>query len=200
MNKQRIDPVDPSTSSGSNKKNFDILKSALGFIPNMALVMAQAPAVLDGYMGLNGSLFKGRLGKRLREASSDGLNVKQPGLTQWLVGKSGEIPERGRLVVDAGGKAIGIYRLDGALYAYENICPHQGGRVCQGLIVSRVLELIDEKGVSRGNRFDDNELHVVCPWHGFEYDIRTGRHAGGVNISLKAVPVLEREGEIYVTI
>ena len=109
--------------------------------------------------------------------SSDGLNVKQPGLTQWLVGKSGEIPERDRLVVDAGGKAIGIYGLDGALYAYENICPHQGGPVCQGLIVSRVLELIDEKGVSRGNRFDDNELHVVCPWHGFEYDIRTGRHA-----------------------
>jgi len=67
MNKQRIPPVDPATASGSNKKNFDILKSALGFIPTMALAMAQSQAVLDGYMGLSVALIKGRLGKRLGE-------------------------------------------------------------------------------------------------------------------------------------
>jgi AhpD family alkylhydroperoxidase len=67
MNKQRIPPVDLATASGSNKKNFDILKSALGFIPNMALAMAQSQAVLDGYMGLSVALIKGRLGKRLGE-------------------------------------------------------------------------------------------------------------------------------------
>ena len=48
MNRQRIPSVDPATASGTNKKNFDILNSALGFIPNMALAMAQSPAVLDG--------------------------------------------------------------------------------------------------------------------------------------------------------
>lgn len=67
MNKQRIPPVDPATAIGTNKKNFDILKSALGFIPNMALAMAQSPAALDGYMGLSVALIKGRLGKRLGE-------------------------------------------------------------------------------------------------------------------------------------
>jgi hypothetical protein len=67
MNKQRIPPVDPATASGTNKKNFDVLKCALGFIPNMALAMAQSPAVLDGYMGLSVALIKGRLGKRLGE-------------------------------------------------------------------------------------------------------------------------------------
>jgi len=67
MSKQRIPPVDPATANGTNRKNFDILKSAFGFIPNMALAMAQSPAVLDGYMGLSVALIKGRLGKRLGE-------------------------------------------------------------------------------------------------------------------------------------
>ena len=67
MNKQRIPPIDPARTGGSNKKNFDLLKSVLGFIPNMALAMAQSPAVLEGYMGLSVALIKGRLGKRLGE-------------------------------------------------------------------------------------------------------------------------------------
>jgi nitrite reductase/ring-hydroxylating ferredoxin subunit len=128
------------------------------------------------------------------------LNTKPPTATQCLVGKSDEVPERGRLVVDAGGKTIDVYRLDGALYAYENICPHQGGPVCEGLIVPRVLELIDNARVSLGNKFDDNSLHIACPWHGFEYDIRTGRHEGGANFSLKRVSVLEKDGDVYVTL
>jgi AhpD family alkylhydroperoxidase len=67
MNRQRIPPVDPAEASGTNEKNFGILKSALGFIPNMALAMAQSPAVLDGFMGLSMALTKSRLGKRLGE-------------------------------------------------------------------------------------------------------------------------------------
>jgi uncharacterized peroxidase-related enzyme len=67
LNNQRIPSVDPTTASGSNKKHFNMLKSALGFIPNMALAMAQSPAVLHGYVSLRVALFKGRLGKRLGE-------------------------------------------------------------------------------------------------------------------------------------
>jgi hypothetical protein len=67
MSKQRIPPVDPATAIGTNRKNFDILKSAFGFMPNMALAMAQWPAVLDGYMGLSVAPIKGRLGKGLGE-------------------------------------------------------------------------------------------------------------------------------------
>jgi hypothetical protein len=61
MRNQRIPSVDPTTVSGSNKKHFDRLRSALGFIPNMALAMAQSPAVLDGYISLSGALTKGHL-------------------------------------------------------------------------------------------------------------------------------------------
>ena len=48
MIKQRITPVDPTTASGSNKKNFAILRSAFGFIANMTLAAAQSQAVWDG--------------------------------------------------------------------------------------------------------------------------------------------------------
>jgi hypothetical protein len=48
MTKQTRTPVDPTTASGSNKKNFDILRSAFGFIPNLTLLTAQSQAVWDG--------------------------------------------------------------------------------------------------------------------------------------------------------
>jgi AhpD family alkylhydroperoxidase len=67
MKDQRIPSVDPATARGFNKKNFDILRSALGFIPNMASAMAQSPAALDGYVSLRVALLKGHLGKRLGE-------------------------------------------------------------------------------------------------------------------------------------
>ena len=117
MNKQRIAPVDPATASGTNKKSFDILKSALGFIPNMALAMSQSPAVLDGYMGLSVALIKGRLGKRLGEelaltlagtnhceycASAHSATAKIAGLeeadvTAALQGKSEDVREAAAL-------------------------------------------------------------------------------------------------------
>ena len=53
------------------------------------------------------------------------------------------MPEGGRLVVDVGETTIGIFRVDGNLYAYLNKCAHQGGPVCQGKIIPRVNEVID---------------------------------------------------------
>jgi AhpD family alkylhydroperoxidase len=67
MNNQRIPSIDPSTVTGNNEKNFNLLNSALGSIPNMARAMAQSPAVLDGYVSLSAALSKGSLGKRLGE-------------------------------------------------------------------------------------------------------------------------------------
>jgi len=67
MNTQRIPSVEPTTATGSNKKNFDMFQGALGVIPNMTRAMAQSPAVLEGYVSLSGALSKGTLGKKLGE-------------------------------------------------------------------------------------------------------------------------------------
>lgn len=110
------------------------------------------------------------------------------------------MPEGGRLVVDVGEKTIGIFRVAGRLYAWENTCPHQGGPVCQGKIVPRVTEVIDKGGESGGFAFDESNLHIVCPWHGFEYNIRTGVHPGRPSAQLTRVMVEETAGGIYVTV
>ena len=122
------------------------------------------------------------------------------GPERWEAGGSAEVPERGRLVVEAGETSVGIFRLDGVLHAYENRCTHAGGPICQGLLVPRVVELLDERRAIIGSAFDETELHVACPWHGAEYSVRTGRHAGGGAMALRRIPVEERGGRIYVTL
>lgn len=112
--------------------------------------------------------------------------------------RSDEVPERGRLVLDVGERTIGVFRLADQLYAYDNTCPHMGGPVCQGLLISGVREKLDDKGVTLGQVFDDDDLHVVCPWHGFEYSIESGRHAGTGSPRLRSFPVTERGGVVYV--
>ena len=122
-----------------------------------------------------------------------------PATTQKIfVGPSSEVPEGGRLIVDVAGMTIGIFRFQGKLYAYQNRCAHQGGPVCQGKIVPRVMETIDEQGASRGFAFDESRLHIVCPWHGYEYDIQTGTHPGKPSAKLLRVAVEENPSGMYV--
>lgn len=117
---------------------------------------------------------------------------------EFAVGSSADVPEGGRLVVDAGEKTIGIFRVQDRLYAYENTCPHMGGPVCQGLIIPAVKEVLDEQRASTGFAFDDRELRVVCPWHGFEFSIQTGCHPAAARFKLLPVTVEEQDGTIYV--
>jgi nitrite reductase/ring-hydroxylating ferredoxin subunit len=131
------------------------------------------------------------------------MTIKKPavtGATRELiaVGESGDVPELGRLVVDVGDQTIGIFRIDGRLHAYLNLCPHQGGPVCQGKIMPKVRENIDANRVAHGMVYDRSEMHIVCPWHGAEYIISTGCHPSAPDMSLTPVEVSEREGRIYV--
>jgi nitrite reductase/ring-hydroxylating ferredoxin subunit len=117
-----------------------------------------------------------------------------------LAARSDGIPEQGRLVLDIGETTVGIFRINGQLHAYENTCPHMGGPVCQGLIIPAVREVVNDKQVSTGYRFDESEMRIVCPWHGYEFSIETGSHPGRQSIRLKRVAVEEEGGNVYVTL
>ena len=119
---------------------------------------------------------------------------------RYLAARSDSIPEKGRLVIDVGETTIGIFRVGGTLFAYENSCPHMGGPVCQWLIIPAVRELINDKQVSTGYAFDESEMRIVCPWHGYEFKIETGSHPAKESIRLKRVAVEEEGGDVYVTI
>jgi len=121
-------------------------------------------------------------------------------MKEIFVAAEADIPEGGRKVIAAEGVEVGVFRIDGALKAWRNECPHQGGPVCQGRVMKGVEERLDDERRSLGIHYKDGSLHVICPWHGYEFDIRTGRHTGLDRIRLASHPVSVRDGAIYVGI
>jgi 3-phenylpropionate/trans-cinnamate dioxygenase ferredoxin subunit len=73
-------------------------------------------------------------------------------------------------VVEIAGREIGVFNVDGEFFAIANRCPHEGASLCKGRIVALVQATEPGKyDVSR-----KGEL-IRCPWHGWEFDIRTGK-------------------------
>ena len=99
-------------------------------------------------------------------------------------------------VVAVGEFEVGVIRLGRKLVAYKNACPHYGGPVCQGKIFNRVEEMLAKDQTSRGLRFAA-ERHIVCPWHGYEFDIATGRHPGDPRVRLRPIAVRVKGDDLY---
>jgi nitrite reductase/ring-hydroxylating ferredoxin subunit len=124
--------------------------------------------------------------------------MRQPSVSeQIVVALSEDVLEGGRVVVDVEGVEVGIFRLEGRLFAWENRCAHAGGPVCQGTLMRRVVERLDDGRRSLGDDFG-SELHIVCPWHGYEYNVRTGEHPADPRARLRRFEVEEQGGEILV--
>ena len=119
-------------------------------------------------------------------------------MTEYHAGRFDELKERGRVLVKCGDAEVGIFLVDGELYAWHNECAHRGGPVCQGRVLKRVIEPVASDGSVRGLQYDAEDTHIVCPWHGYEYNIRTGERPGHAAFKLRKVGVSVREGEIYV--
>ena len=116
------------------------------------------------------------------------------------VARADSIPDRGRMVIEVDGLEIGIFRLDDAYFAYESVCPHMGGPVCQGRIMPKVEEVVDADRKSHGMRFSQGDINIVCPWHGYEFDIRSGRHQGNPKLRLRRLPVECSAGHIVLEV
>ncbi len=81
-----------------------------------------------------------------------------------------ELPPGSRKIVDAGGRSIGVFNVHGTFYAIRNLCPHQFAPLCRGIITGTTLP--SQPGQYIWAR--DGEI-IRCPWHGWEFDITTGR-------------------------
>jgi nitrite reductase (NADH) small subunit len=106
------------------------------------------------------------------------------------VAKAGEIPVGGRKIVMAGRLEVGIFNVAGEIKAYRNACPHAGAPVCTGKISgtsqpSKVYEYI----------YGSEGFILRCPWHGWEFDLRTGRHLVDPENQLKEMPVEQVAGD-----
>jgi uncharacterized peroxidase-related enzyme len=79
----RLSTPAPESLSPKAQRLLDAFERSLGFVPNMARVMAQAPAVLSGYTGLSAALSGGELSPELREKI--GLSVAQKNACEYCV-------------------------------------------------------------------------------------------------------------------
>ncbi len=118
----------------------------------------------------------------------------------YLVARRDEFSEGGRRVISCDGTEIGVFLVGGKLVAWHNECPHRSGPVCQGRIYKRVLEPLDAEGKVRALAFDEETTNIVCTWHGYEYDLRTGVNQGTDKLRLKAAKIEEKDGNVYVVV
>src|SRR4051794_25691550 len=91
-------------------------------------------------------------------------------MERHVVARVDEIPVGGDKQVEVKGRRIGIFNVHGEFFAFLDKCPHEGGPLCRGATVG--LAESDEPGRYRLSR--KGEL-LRCPWHGWEFDIRTGQ-------------------------
>ena len=114
-----------------------------------------------------------------------------------MVGALADIADGDHRTYQIGKLEVGVFRQGGSVVAWENRCPHAGGPVCQGRIYRKVEEVLAADRTSQGLRFSSTP-QIVCPWHGFEFDVATGRHPGDPKMRLRPVEASVREGRIYV--
>jgi len=89
---------------------------------------------------------------------------------KYVVATVDEIPPGSRKIVDVDGRSIGVFNVGGEYFALLNRCPHQGGPLCKG----NTHGFLRSSGV--GEYFYSRAGEIVrCPWHGWEYDLRTGQ-------------------------
>jgi nitrite reductase (NADH) small subunit len=119
---------------------------------------------------------------------------------EYLIGPRTELPPGSRRAVRVGQRDVVVFNVDGEFFAVLNQCPHQGGPVCEGglfpdlkaevLPFGRIREWVDADGYI-----------LCCPWHGWEYDIRTGRCLWNSRYRVRTYPVhVTDDGQVAVSV
>ena len=80
---------------------------------------------------------------------------------------------------ECGGKTLCVANVDGTITAIENVCLHMGGPLGQGYV--------------EGGK-------IVCPWHGWEYEPKTGELVGDPKSKLDVFPIKVENGDVMVEI
>jgi nitrite reductase (NADH) small subunit len=78
-----------------------------------------------------------------------------------------------------GGKTICVANVNGTISAMDNVCLHRGGPLGQGII--------------EGNK-------VVCPWHGWQWDVTTGEAAQNTSVKVAVYPLKIENGDVMIEI
>ncbi|MBI4342566.1 MAG: Rieske 2Fe-2S domain-containing protein [Candidatus Omnitrophica bacterium] len=95
------------------------------------------------------------------------------------VASKAEIPVGTGKVVQAGGKTLAVFNCEGTFYAVDNTCKHRGGPLGDGSLSGTT---------------------VTCPWHGWEYDVRSGECQMDASIAVQKFDVQVQGDDILVAV
>lgn len=96
------------------------------------------------------------------------------------IAPASELPGGQRLFVDVGDRPIVLFNIAGQIFAISDVCTHDGGPLGDG---------------------DLEGYNIVCPRHGAEFDVRTGKVVQmPAVVDIPAYPIQIREGQIFVGI
>ena len=77
-------------------------------------------------------------------------------MANWItVAQAADCPPGSLRELVAADRIIALFNIDGTFYALDGICPHQGGPLGKGCLTGAI---------------------VTCPWHGWQFDVRSGQH------------------------
>ncbi len=96
-----------------------------------------------------------------------------------LVGAVDEIPDGERKLIEVEGISIGVFHHKGEWYSLRNFCLHRGGPVATGRLMG------------------DN---IVCPWHGYTYDVTNGCLLLDPSAKLDTYPVSVKDGQVWLRV
>jgi nitrite reductase (NADH) small subunit len=114
-------------------------------------------------------------------------------MTKWHdIASLDDLRRDGRIVARVEGREIGVV-LDGAgsAHAVRNRCPHHGAPLCLGSVRDRA------EGTAGRYLAPSREI-LRCPWHGWEFDLATGRCDDDGAMRVKVYPVRLSEGRVLV--
>ncbi len=115
----------------------------------------------------------------------------------YHVGHIDELPDRKAVIVEAGGRSIGVFKVNDRLYAVKNVCPHKQAPLCRGALGGTMLPT----NTPGEFNFGLEGRVLKCPWHGWEFDITTGACLFGVSTRrVKTYPVEVKAEEVYVKV
>mgnify|MGYP003108704047 CR=1 FL=1 len=90
--------------------------------------------------------------------------------TKHRVCRANELNKGEHRIVEIDGKSIGVYNVGGSYHAIRNLCPHQLAPLCKGHHGGTTLP-----GKVGEFEYGMEDQVVRCPWHGWEFDVTTGR-------------------------
>ncbi len=93
------------------------------------------------------------------------------------VAETKDVPAGQGKVIEAQGKTLALFNVDGKFFAVDNTCLHRGGPLGEGELEGPV---------------------VTCPWHGWQYDVTTGANVMNPSIKVGCYPVKVEGGSLLV--